>query len=236
MMLDLSLPGLTAWSKIGKKPAWAGLRYFKPIWIGSKEKKMKKFCFLVLAVGLAFSVIGCATTGAAPAERSTAPSLGGVPDFVNAAYRNASEDVLIGIGTYKIGNDMSRMGAGMTFAQTRARVDIARQLQSIVKNMVTDHFATSELDPSAQSSFQENITQALAKAELKGAKVVESNTQDGVLWVVMEYSKSAAASDFDAAAATAKLAVPAAVAFDALSRMDNAFDKAAGGGPVPVGD
>jgi hypothetical protein len=198
---------------------------------------MKKFCFFVLAVGLALSMIGCATTGAAtPAQKAQAPSLGGVPDFVNEAYQNASEDVLIGIGTYKIGTDMSKMSAGMTFAQTRARADIARQLQSIVKNMVTDHFATSELDPSAQSSFQENITQALAKADLKGAKVVKSNTQDGVLWVVMDYSKSAAASDFDAAAAAAKLAVPAAIAFDAVSRMDNAFDKAAGGGPVPVGD
>jgi hypothetical protein len=199
---------------------------------------MKKFCFFVLVVGLMLSMVGCGTTGSGTSSTpaTQGPSLGGVPDFVNNAFQNASEDVLIGIGMYKIGNDMSKMSAGMTFAQTRARADIARQLQSIVKNMVTDHFATSELDPSAQSSFQENITQALAKAELRGAKVVVSNTQDGILWVVMEYSKSAAASDFDAAAAAAKLAVPAAIAFDALSRMDNAFDKDAAGGPVPVGD
>jgi hypothetical protein len=217
-----------------KKPAWAGVRYFKPSGSAEGEKKMKNFCFFVLAVGLILSMAGCGSTGASTS--AAGPSLGGVPDFVNNAFQNASEDVLVGIGTYKIGNDMSKMSAGMTFAQTRARADITRQLQSIVKNMVTDHFATSELDPTAQTSFQENITQALAQADLRGAKVVVSNTQDGVLWVVMEYSKSAAASDFDAAAAAAKLAVPAAVAFDALSRMDNAFDKAAGGGPVPVGD
>jgi hypothetical protein len=204
---------------------------------------MKKFGFLVLAVGLVLSMIGCGTTsgggGAGVPAQTTAqaPVLGGVPDFVNLAYQNASEDVLIGIGTYKIGNDMSKMSAGMTFAQTRARADIARQLKSIISNMVTDHFATSELDPSAQASFQENVTQALAKADLRGAKVVTSNTDsNGVLWVVMEYSKSAAASDFDSAAAAAKLAVPAAIAFDALSRMETAFDKAAGGGPVPVED
>lgn len=202
---------------------------------------MKKFGFLVLAAGLVLSMIGCGTTsgggGGVPAQTTQAPVLGGVPDFVNLAYQNASEDVLIGIGSYKIGTDMSKMSAAMTFAQTRARADIARQLQSIVKNMVTDHFATSELDPSAQASFQENVTQALAKADLKGAKIVTSNTDsNGLLWVVMEYSKSAAAGDFDAATAAAKLAVPAAIAFDALSRMDNAFDKAAGGGPVPVGD
>jgi hypothetical protein len=193
---------------------------------------VKKACFFVVAVGLALSVIGCgSTSGGGTPPQTQAPTLGGVPDFVNQAWQNASEDVLIGIGTYKIGTDTSKLSAAMTFAQTRARADIARQLKTIVSNMVVDHFATSELDPSAQTSFQENITQALTKAELKGAKVVTSNTDNGVLWVVMEYSKSLAAEDFNAAAAAAKLAVPAAIAFDALDRMDTAFDKAAAGGP-----
>ncbi|MDR1617982.1 MAG: hypothetical protein LBS06_02900 [Treponema sp.] len=213
---------------------------------------MKKFCIIVLAVGLALSLIGCATAsggggggGGAPAvapaaDPAPAPkptSLKGVPDFVNKAYLNASEDVLIGLGTYKIGGDVSKMSTGKTFAETRARADISRQLQSIVKNMITDYTASSELDPSASLSFQEEVTQALSKSDLKGARTIEMQTDDnGLLWVVMEYSKSAAANDYSAATAAAKLAVPAAAAFDALSRMDNAFDKAAGGGPVPVGD
>ena len=198
---------------------------------------MKKFFYLVLAAVSALLVSGCA--GSPPAQSpavSPVAGLPGVPQFVNDAYINASEDVLIGIGTYKIGNDTSKMGSAMTFGQTRARADLARQLQSIIKDMVLDYTAQSELDPSAALSFQENITQALAKADLRGAKVVQSQTQDGLLWVVMEYSKSAAANDYSAAAAAAKLAVPAAAAFDALSRMENAFDKAAGGGPIPVGD
>jgi hypothetical protein len=201
---------------------------------------MKKICYLVLAVGMVLSLAGCGTTGAAGATTSASttsvPQLGGVPDFVNAAYQNASEDVLIGIGTYRIGTDMSKMSTGMTFAQTRARADISRQLQSIIKDMITDYQATSELDPSASLSFQESVTQALSRSELRGAKIVQSNTDNGLLWVVMEYSKSAAAEDYNAATSAAKLAVPAAAAFDALSRMENAFDKAAGGGPVPVGD
>jgi purine-nucleoside phosphorylase len=150
---------------------------------------------------------------------------------------NASEDVLIGIGAFKVGSNPANMSKGKTNAELRARADISRQLQSIVKDMITDYTAGSELDESAALSFQENITQALSKAELKGAKTIEMQTDDnGLLWVVMEYSKSAAATDYSAAQAAAKLAVPAAAAFDALSRMDNAFDKAAGGGPVPVGD
>jgi hypothetical protein len=156
---------------------------------------------------------------------------------VNDAYLNASEDVLIGIGTYKIGNDMSKMGTGKTFAETRARADLARQLDSIVKNMVNDYTATSEIDPGAAVSFQETVTQSLSKAQLRGARTVKLERDDnGILWVVMEFSKSAAAEEVNQAANAAKLAIPAAAAFDALDRMETAFSKEAGGGPVPVGD
>jgi hypothetical protein len=61
--------------------------------------------------------------------------------------------------------------------------------------------------------------------------VVQAQTdENGLLWVVMEYSKPAALSDesINQSVAAAKLAVPAAAAFDALSRMENSFDKAAG--------
>jgi hypothetical protein len=149
----------------------------------------------------------------------------------------ASEDVLIGIGTYKIGNDVTKMGTGKTFAETRARADLSRQLSSIVKNMVTDYTAASEIDPSAAASFQETVTQTLSKSELKGSRTIKMDTDsNGLLWVVMEFSKSAAEQEVNQAANAAKLAVPAAAAFDALQRMNTAFSKEAGGGPVPVGD
>jgi hypothetical protein len=84
---------------------------------------------------------------------------------------------------------MSKMGTGKTFAETRARADIARQLDSIVRNMVNDYTATSEVDPDSALSFQENITQTLSRAELKGAKTVKLDRDDnGLLWVVMEVS------------------------------------------------
>ncbi|MDR0710548.1 MAG: hypothetical protein LBF77_10845 [Spirochaetaceae bacterium] len=200
---------------------------------------MKRAFVIALTAAFAWSLIGCGTTGKRGEDapyQYTPPVLGDVPQFVNDAYQNASEDVLIGVGTYKIGNDMSKMSTGRTFAETRARADISRQLTTIIKDMITDYAATSELDPAAALSFQENITQALSKADLKGARIVTQNTSNGLLWVVMEYSKSAAATDYSAAQSAAKLAVPAAAAFDAMSRMENAFDKAAAGGPVPVGD
>jgi hypothetical protein len=200
----------------------------------TRRNNMKKF--FVLTVVLALSIAGCAgapNTASTPSGRG----LGGVPSFVNDAYLNASEDVLIGIGTYKIGNDMSRMGTGKTFAETRARADLSRQLSTIVKNMVNDYTATSEIDPDAALAFQETITQTLSRSELRGAKVIKMDTDaNGLLWVVMDYSKSAATEEVNQAANAAKLAIPAAVAFDALTRMNTAFDKEAGGGPVPVGE
>jgi hypothetical protein len=201
---------------------------------------MKKFFVLAVTLILALSFAGC--TGAPAAAPASAPSgggggLGGVPSFVNDAFLNASEDVLIGIGSYRIGNDMTKIGTGKTFAETRARADLSRQLSTIVKNMVTDYTATSEIDPAAALSFQETITQTLSQSELRGAKTIKMDTDtNGLLWVVMDYSKSAAIQEVNQAASAAKLAIPAAAAFDALTRMDTAFDKAAGGGPVPVGD
>jgi hypothetical protein len=203
---------------------------------------MKKVFVLSVTAGLLLSLAGCAgapATASSPAAGTGAGGRGlsGVPGFVNDAYLNASEDVLIGIGTYKIGSDMSKMGTGKTFAETRARADLSRQLSTIVKNMVNDYTATSEIDPDAALSFQENITQALSKATLRGARTIKLDVdENGLLWVVMEFSKSAAASEVDQAASAARLAIPAAAAFDALQRMDTAFSKESGGGPVPVGD
>jgi hypothetical protein len=201
---------------------------------------MKKiFGFMTaLAAAAVLVTAGCASnqTGSSGSAKSGA-GLKGVPGFVNEAYLNASEDVLIGVGSYKIGGDVSKLGIGKTFAETRARADLSRQLSTIVKNMVGDYTGTSEIDPSAALSFQEDVTQSLSKAELRGARVIKlDQDENGVLWVIMEYSKSAAAQEINQAVNAAKLAVPQAAAFDAISRMDAAFNKEAGGGPVPVGD
>ena len=205
---------------------------------------MKNVFVLSMAALVALSMAGCAGTpgvsgssGPSASSGALSKGLSGVPDFVNEAYLNASEDVLVGVGNYKIGNDMSKMGTGKTFAETRARADIARQLSTIVRNMVNDYTATSEIDPDAAISFQETVTQTLSKAELKGARTVKMDRDNnGLLWVVMEYSKSAAFTEVNQAANAAKLAFPAAATFNALDRMDAAFAKEAGGGPIPVSE
>jgi len=155
----------------------------------------------------------------------------GVPEFVRRALRDASEDVLIGVGSYK-----GEGGSAKTYAETRARADISRQLNTVVKNMITDYDARSEQDPKAVLAFQESITEALSKSTLNGSRTEDFDTIDGTTWAVVSYSKSAAAREvLSASQAAARLAPSAAAAFDAKARMNNAFDEIAGGkGSVPV--
>ena len=193
---------------------------------------MKKQTIVLVLVAVIMALTPVVGNSQSKRAKRKAEKLSGVPSFVNDAYLKASEDVIVGIGAYKIGNDLSRISTGKTFAETRALAQIARQLKVIIEDMVTDFTAQSELDPTAAKSFQEIITRNLSKATLQGARVIKMDTLNGVLWVVMEYSKSPAANDFSAAQAAAKLDVPQAEAFDALSRMDEAFYKTAGGGPA----
>jgi hypothetical protein len=177
------------------------------------------------------------STASLYAQNTSDPALTGVPQFVNDAYIQASQDVLIGIGTYRVNTDMSNISFAIAVAQTRARADIARQLDSIVVKMVAAYTAQSDLNPNAALSFRESVIRTLSAAELRGAKMIHLQTDQGLLWVVMEYGKPAAFDEaINPAVAAAKLAAPAAAAFDAQARMEDSFYKAAGGGPVPGGD
>ncbi|MDR3302436.1 MAG: hypothetical protein LBT01_07930 [Spirochaetaceae bacterium] len=196
---------------------------------------MKKIFGIVLAASLVFGgLVSCATGGGASAK--PAMNIPGVPDFVNDAYNNSSEDVIVGVGMYKIGNDLSKMSIGRDAASTRADVAIAREISNRVQNMFKDYTATSE-QTSDMVSYQENVTRALAQATLVGSKQKLMQTYDGMLYVVKEYSVSAAkalAQKTAADQATA-LKIPAAKAQSALADMDAQLDKQAGI-PVPVGD
>jgi hypothetical protein len=114
----------------------------------------------------------------------------------------------------------------MTVAQTRARADISRQLNTIIKDMVTDYQASSEVDPASALSYQENITIALSQSKLQGAAVVGIDEDaNGNFWAVVQLSKSDVAKEINQAAAAAKLEPAKAAAITAQDRMDKAFAK-----------
>jgi len=196
---------------------------------------MKKFyCIFAVLIAAVILLPSCGTTGtgggrasstasssssraAVPVQR-TAP--GGVPDFVRNAIINAPEDVLVGIGTAR----MATQGQSLTIATTRARAEISRQMDTLVRDMIRDYSATSEVDPSSQVSFTEIMTVSLSQSRLQGASVKDFNyTDDGTCWVVVYYGKSSVIEEINQSQAAAKLRVPAMASFDAEARMNEAF-------------
>ena len=192
-------------------------------------------CIIALVALMAVLFAACGGTPA-PASSGSSASAGQatstdgrrvssrVPDFVRRAVVNAPEDALIGIGSAKMSTDAQ----SRTFATTRARAEIARQMSTMIQDMIRDYTATSEADPSAVLSFQENITTALSKAELIGSKEIGFGYEDGVVWIVMQLGKTNAAEIINQQQAAAKLAVPAMASFNAEDRMNDAFAKAYG--------
>jgi hypothetical protein len=145
----------------------------------------------------------------------------GIPQFVKDAVKNAPENALVGIGTAKLAS----ISQSRTMSATRGRAEISRQLDTLIKDMVRDYQASSEVDPKSAIAFQENITVALSQSRLQGASVVEEDMDDaGNYWTVVMLSKAEVAKEINQATAAAKLKVPAAASFDAEKRMNAAFD------------
>ena len=178
---------------------------------------MKKVIAVLVVLILMFAIIGCSSS-----KKATRAVPGYFPEFVKKAILNAPEDVLVGIGNAKLAS----LAQSRTVSQTRARAEISRQMETIIQDMVRDYQASSEVDPGAALSFQENMTVALSKSTLQGTRVVEEDaTPDGMVWTVMYLGKNNVAQEINAAQAAARLAVPAMASFNAEARMNAAFDK-----------
>jgi len=175
---------------------------------------MKKIFNTILLLCVALVLFGCA---------SKPPPSTGMPHEVANARRNAPEDVLVGIGNAKMGT----VAQSRNIAATRARAEISNFMDSMVKNMVRDYTASSEVDPQAALAFQESITVTLSKSNLAGAVIqFEEQDKSGEWWCVMYLSKANVVKEISQAQTAAKLSVPAMASFDAEKRMNEAFDQA----------
>ena len=178
---------------------------------------MRKISGVVFALCLVLILAGCASKPATAAE-------GGMPDWVLRARRNAPEDVIVGIGTAK----MATTNQSMNVSETRARAQVVRAIQSMVSNMIEDYTVSSEVDTSAKVAFQQEITVALGRASLSGARIVEQNAdRDGSWWTVIYFDKSQANREISTAQALSRLAPSYAAAMMAEDRMAEAFRQAA---------
>jgi hypothetical protein len=166
---------------------------------------------------LLLMLAGCKSGPASAAE-------GGIPDWVLKARRDAPEGVIVGIGTAK----MPTKNQSMNTSETRAKAQIVRAMQSMVSNMIEDYTVSSEIDPSTAVAFQQEITVALARANLSGAPIVEQNAdKDGAWWTVIYFDKSQATREISTAQALSRLAPAYGAAMLAEDRMAEQFEKAA---------
>jgi len=170
--------------------------------------------FLGMVVLAAIIATSC---GSAP---PAVPAMDPVSEFIRETRRTTPEDALLGIGT----SNHSNRAMARTVAETRARAEIVRQLNVMVSNMVTDYMAGSEADQAAMLSFQESITQTLARSQLRGAVIRdEINIENEQVTIVMLASSNVATEIMEANQAAAALAPHMANAMWALDRMDRAL-------------
>jgi hypothetical protein len=183
---------------------------------------MKKM--LILFTGCVLALSSCAT---GPKLTNDGRAVkGGMPLFVRNAVKNVPSDTLVGIGSAKIG--AAGLGQARTVATARARAEISRQLNSMVRDMLTDFTASSEVTSKDAVSYQESITMTLSKADLTGSSIIEQDQDgDSNYWVVVTLGKNNAAKEINQAQAAARLAVPKMQSLDAAARMDKAFEKIA---------
>jgi hypothetical protein len=189
---------------------------------------MKKLAISAMAIALVLFVIGCATS--APASQSSGGSAAAAgfqdPNYPPWYFEPEEKDgQMSGIGVATI--NTQRPQAAMTTAETRARTAITRQLQSIVKNMVNDYTSGDEADTATSIGFQEEVTQALAKATLNGAYVGKRWTSpDGKkMWILVYYDQNAAEKVVQSTFNQPKAEYAAVRAAMARQDMDAAFDK-----------
>lgn len=178
---------------------------------------MKKAFALYLVAGLVLLFAACKSTGGI-----TDPSM---PPWIN---EQPPEDMLWGIGVAS----ETQMTMRMTLADTRARADIARQMQTLVNNMVVDYSREAGgIDNTAALQFAETVTRNVSQANLSGAvRDVAWNTPDNkTLWVRIKLSKADAAA---AAAAQVQKAIENEAsryaefkAMDALKMMEGELQK-----------
>jgi len=201
---------------------------------------MKKAILIISLVAVILAV-SCGTTGVRPASDASAAAASGrsrqvdgkLPQFVKDAVKNVPEDAIIGIGTAR----MASLNQSRTISATRARAELSRQMNTMIRDMVRDYTAGSELDPKSNLSFQETITVALSQSKLQGASIVDEDLDEaGNYWTVVMLSKTTAVQEINQAVSAAKLKVPAMASFNAEERMNQAFENYLGSSEIGFSD
>ena len=110
-----------------------------------------------------------------------------LPDFVMNPPQ--AQDALFGTGSSK----MSDFSLARNAAAAEARAQIASQINAEVKQAVTNYAQESGADDETQTlNFAESITRQITSEKIQGSRISEvARTDDGTVWVLVEYRKNA---------------------------------------------
>ena len=183
---------------------------------------MKKTVLSLLVLSLAFFAFGCRGTPAPAPVAAADPTM---PPWVNDV---PPENVLWGIGVA----DNVLINMRMDVADSRARQDIARQLNTVVHGMVVDYAREAGgIADAAVVQFQETVSRQVTEATLRGVhRDVMWTAPDGrTLWMRVRMNKvdasMAAADEITRAIDSDAAAFAQWRAMDALNRMDDQLSR-----------
>ena len=151
-----------------------------------------------------------------------------MPLSIKNAIDNAPEDVLVGLGNP---SGFPSLSQARNVAASRARAEIALQIQTMIKKMVEDFEASNIVDHNDAISLEEHFTIALSTSSLPGSFIEEevrdpeglSWKPEFILWSVVYMKKADVKAEIDSAVTAAKTAVPTMASFDADVDFDNTF-------------
>ena len=180
---------------------------------------------LLMAVGTVFLLSSCSSFINVVVVPNDAPK------EVKQAVKKAPKSALIGIGKTTASGTAN---LSETIAVTRARTILSRQLNTMVRDMVSMYQAGSVLDPSAALAFEENISVVLSASTLTGSTVLcQTVDASGNYWAVVGLTKKEAKNEIERAQDLARqrmVSRPIGNNVDITVNFDNAFNKTASEG------
>lgn len=180
---------------------------------------MRVFKYVVFLALISFVMLSCAS----------GPDFRDAPDWV--LQPPSAEDAIYGVGQAK----MSSLSMSQTMATSRARDDIARQVEIVVKSAITDYAQEAgEGDNEQTIEFVEVVSRQLVDVELRGLKTKQYYyASDDTVFALVEYPinafKEAAGQAFERNEAAAFAEFKASQALDALNHELESNPPRAGG-------
>lgn len=148
---------------------------------------MRIFKIAVVATLVTLALFGCAS--------SRGVDVSDIPEF----YLNPpiAEDAIYGVGDAQ----MSSLSMSRTMAFSRARDDVARQVEVSVKNAITDYAQEAgEGDNKQAIEFIETVSRQIVDVTLRGVKQVEAHVaKDGTVYAMVEYPMNSLMAEAEAA-------------------------------------